>query len=120
MPVNYCDHDHETRDEIRKLPTGGGANALLCRKHFGQQMAFRRAEDIRLGRIPEQQPTWNELEVTSAAIPSKEDSIRHAAKQYHSIGSFDGDIEIDENAVVRAADGGHWVQAWLWLPQQKD
>ena len=29
-------------------------------------------------------------------------------------------LVIDDNANIRLADGGHWVAAWLWLPENED
>ena len=35
--VNHCDHGHATRDEVRVLPTSGGGNTILCRRHYGEK-----------------------------------------------------------------------------------
>jgi hypothetical protein len=61
---NYnCDGGRCVRDrgQIRVLPTGGDANALLCHACFNHEMAWRR-ERIKEG-IPYELPKWEELKV---------------------------------------------------------
>lgn len=30
------------------------------------------------------------------------------------------DVQIDDDATVSEADGGAWVAAWVWVPQDDD
>lgn len=57
--ANSCDHGHQTCDEIRSLPIGGGGNVLVCKKHYNKEMEFRR-ERISCG-IPFDLPSWEKL-----------------------------------------------------------
>ena len=66
--MNHCDHDHETRDTIRRLPIGGGAAVLLCHKHYEVEMAFRRMRTKQTGTDKWEFPAWASLEVLSASI----------------------------------------------------
>ena len=45
--MNQCDHGHETPNETRSMPLGGGANLILCRFHVVSENAYRsmRAEE---------------------------------------------------------------------------
>lgn len=40
------------------------------------------------------------------------------ARRLYAQGS-DDDIEIDDDALVSEGDGGAWVQAWVWVPNQE-
>lgn len=48
--------------------------------------------------------------------PSDADFIS-AASEKHEFGS-DGDVDIDENAVVSRSDDGAYVMAWLWVSNE--
>lgn len=48
--------------------------------------------------------------------PTLRESVRALARQYHG----DDDCEIDQDAEVLFTDGGAWVQAWVWVPQEVD
>jgi hypothetical protein len=65
---NVCDWSHDTRGEIRRLPTGGGAN-LLCHKHYLQEMTYRR-EMVNNGTWNKDDtmfPSWDSLEIYAEA-----------------------------------------------------
>jgi hypothetical protein len=40
---------------------------------------------------------------------------REAALAIHGNGD---ELEIDDGALVSQGDGGYWVQAWVWVPEQ--
>lgn len=47
---------------------------------------------------------------------SLEDAYRAAARQHH----VDGELEIDDNAVVSmGCDHGAYVQAWIWIDDRE-
>jgi len=31
----------------------------------------------------------------------------------------ENDIEIDDDAKISVAEGGAWVQAWVWIPEEE-
>ena len=31
----------------------------------------------------------------------------------------DGDIEVDDDASISPSEGGTWVQAWVWVPDDE-
>ena len=47
--------------------------------------------------------------------------IEAARKHYLSLDgiAYDQNVAIDDNATIREADGGHWIAAWLWLPDEE-
>lgn len=53
---SYCDFGHEC-NETRRLPLGGGGNAILCHKHYRQELAHREPDDTRGF------PTWESLDI---------------------------------------------------------
>lgn len=42
--INYCDYGHETSEETRMLPIGGGANVIVCRKHYWEERNEQRKQ----------------------------------------------------------------------------
>lgn len=66
-PVNHCDHGHETRGEIRRLPISGrGMNqsaVLVCYTHFREEIAYRNERARQTGRDKWEFPEWTDLEV---------------------------------------------------------
>lgn len=66
--MNQCDHGHETRGEIRILPTGGGGNMHVCRAHFDHEIAYRqrRKRELR-GGDEWWLPSWESLQVAYPA-----------------------------------------------------
>lgn len=61
-----CDGDHcrYVRGEVRKLPLGGGANAILCRTCWAHEMAFRIKRNMELSKdCWFDLPRWEDLEV---------------------------------------------------------
>jgi len=81
--MNTCDHGHDTSEEVRLLPFGNG-NLILCRKHYNDEMKFRREEnqekfpsrifwenDTTLRNIPHvnayETPSWYNLKVYDAS-----------------------------------------------------
>lgn len=56
-----CDGDKCTEhSEVRMLPTGGGANRILCHKCFQHEMAWRADENRRVAN-PYALTTWKRL-----------------------------------------------------------
>lgn len=58
----WCDWGHQT-DRAKVLPTSGGANAIICRRHFYAEMYFRAQRNRKLDE-PDRWKTgikWNEL-----------------------------------------------------------
>jgi len=51
-----------------------------------------------------------------------EDFRREARERYTGHGGTfdDGDIDIDEEAVVSESDEGAYVQAWVWVPRKDE
>jgi hypothetical protein len=41
------------------------------------------------------------------------------ARALYEVGS-DDNIEIDDNAQINAAEGGTWVAAWVWVPDEEE
>lgn len=68
VPKNTCDHDHDTRDEIRRLPTSGSTAVLVCRKHYLEEIKFRRERNLVDGIEKFDLPRWEDLEVYEEAI----------------------------------------------------
>lgn len=56
--INYCDFGHQTKNEIRRLPTSGDAAMLVCRLHHQHEMKYR-AEN----HPNDPRPEWSDLEV---------------------------------------------------------
>ena len=61
MKTYTCDSGHDVSTPCRVLPTGGTGNAILCHKHYTEEMAFRRS-CIAEGRAFEL-PKWEDLKV---------------------------------------------------------
>jgi len=59
------------------------------------------------------------LEGVSEAEMEKELRRRELVKRaLYRYGAYNNDdIDIDENAQVSEAEGGAWVQGWLWIPE---
>jgi hypothetical protein len=60
-----CDGAHCTLPdgEVRKLPTGGGANLILCHACFDHEIAYRRERNRELGQDAQfDLPLWSQLE----------------------------------------------------------
>lgn len=66
--MNHCDHNHETSGEIRRLPTGGDAAVLVCRRHFDAEIAHRVERSKQTGRDKWDFPAWDELSVDQFAV----------------------------------------------------
>lgn len=63
---NFCDHNHETTEEVRLLPTSGGAlhgNMIVCRRHYEAELDYRRATKSTLGKEWDAFPAWDSLKV---------------------------------------------------------
>ncbi len=65
--MNFCDHNHDTRAEIRALPLGGGAHLNVCAYHWEHELNYRRK--ALKATLPEDLPKWESLQVVSEAIP---------------------------------------------------
>lgn len=62
--MNYCDHGHETRGEIRRLPLGMDPHhgaLLVCHAHYQQEMAYRRERGRETGMDKWTFPAWATL-----------------------------------------------------------
>lgn len=59
-----CDNDKCTSPtgEVRKLPTGGGGNLILCHACYVHELRFREERNKELGRDAFLVPAWVELE----------------------------------------------------------
>lgn len=57
-------------------------------------------------KLPPRQPTLRETE----------EAIRNQAEAFYA----DGDLQIYPDAEIRPAEGGNWVQAWVWVPNEED
>jgi len=64
--TNYCDHGHETQEEVRYLPLGGGARIITCRRHWESELRFRK--ETGKARGSEDLPSWGSLEIESSAV----------------------------------------------------
>lgn len=63
-----CDNDKCSRSngEIRVLPLGGSANALLCQTCFHHEIRYRQERNKELGEAFQfKLPTWESLKVYS-------------------------------------------------------
>lgn len=50
--------------QVRKLPTGGSSNAILCRACFERELVWRRERNRELEKSAQfDLPKWEELEV---------------------------------------------------------
>lgn len=45
--MKYCDFGHEAK-KVRRLDTGGGSGAFLCKKHWEQEMRWRKQRNKEL------------------------------------------------------------------------
>lgn len=43
--VKYCDYGHETTGSVRRLPTSGDSGAYLCKRHWNQEMRWRKGKN---------------------------------------------------------------------------
>lgn len=43
----YCDYGHEAT-KVRRLNLGGGAGVNLCKKHWNEEMAYRKKRNKEL------------------------------------------------------------------------
>lgn len=67
--MNLCDYDHETKNEIRRLPLSveDSSAVLVCHKHYLKEMRAR-YEWITEDNRPFDLPTWESLEIYSEAL----------------------------------------------------
>ena len=64
--MNSCDHDHQTRDEVRLLPLSDEphhGNVIVCRAHYKIELAFREERAKDTGRDKWDFPAWETLKV---------------------------------------------------------
>lgn len=65
--LNTCDHGHETHGEVRVLPLGSteySSNLIVCRHHYGVEMAWRRERNKTLGESAKfELPKWADLKI---------------------------------------------------------
>jgi hypothetical protein len=58
------DGERHTLGQVRVLPTGGGGNAILCRRCFEHEIGFRRERNKELDKgCRFDLPTWDALKV---------------------------------------------------------
>lgn len=62
--------------------------------------------------------TESERALLANAIEAEwaESPLIERARELHQ----DEDTEIDDNASTSEADGGTWVQAWVWVPNDEE
>ena len=65
--MNTCDHGHQTTGEIRALPLAGGANLLVCHRHYLHELDWRRMRARETGIDKWLFPEWESLEITEAS-----------------------------------------------------
>lgn len=58
--MNVCDHDHETADEVKLLPLGGGANIIVCYHHYTVEISSRLFKLAKWG-VDVSLPEWDNL-----------------------------------------------------------
>ena len=59
-----CDNCGTAAREVRSLPTGGWANAILCRQCFAAEISYRKDRNAELGNWTKfALPTWDSLKV---------------------------------------------------------
>lgn len=61
--LNLCDWGHETRGEVRLLPTGGDGNALACLGHYNEAI-----ENWQENFPHIETPEWESLKIVNEAI----------------------------------------------------
>ena len=57
LEKNQCDHGHETIQQVRLLPYGGGGNIIVCKLHYLKEIKFR----SEMGW--EEKPSWESLKI---------------------------------------------------------
>lgn len=71
MTKNWnCDNDkcRDAHGEVRKLPSGGDANMILCHDCFDYEIVWRRYRNKELGKDAQfKLPRWDDLEVYDAS-----------------------------------------------------
>lgn len=60
--MNHCDWNHETKLEIRRLPTTSDGAVLCCKYHFQQEMRWWKE----LGTAPDVK--WTDLEIVEERV----------------------------------------------------
>ena len=60
--MNRCDWNHETRSEIRRLPTSSDGAVLCCKVHFLQEMKWWKE----LGT--DKNTKWEDLEIVEEMV----------------------------------------------------
>ena len=71
--------------------------------------------DQLVGHIKQHFPAMNCLGV-QLFCPATGDQIQRARDEYCDDSC---DLAVDDDVGTSEADGGTWVQAWVWLPDQK-
>lgn len=65
-PLNSCDFDHQTTEQVRLLPTSGGplhSNMIVCRKHYEHEIKYRRDMGARGYSDMNPFPEWESLKI---------------------------------------------------------
>lgn len=68
-PYNSCDGAHDTLGEIRRLETGGGAGALLCKDCYKRELRWRLTRIF--DGVEYDMPRWEDLKVDQEAINAR-------------------------------------------------
>ncbi len=70
--MNPCDYDHETKEETRLLPIGGGGNTITCHFHYSKEIWERIEWARERGQTIEEDyqflPSWESLKVYAEAV----------------------------------------------------
>jgi hypothetical protein len=69
------------------------------------------------GSVEDCRKAFEELKRARADTTFASDEEIERARDQYALGS-DDDIEVDDGALSSQADGGTWVQAWVWLPDE--
>lgn len=60
---NLCDGGHATNAQVRKLPTGGDGQALLCFHCYVKEMIYRQELNAEQGTAAFELPLWKDLKI---------------------------------------------------------
>ena len=60
--INSCDGGHLTKEEVRVMPIGKDANAIVCNKCFEKETKFQKYKEKKYGTIFTF-PKWEDLKI---------------------------------------------------------
>lgn len=94
------------RAKLRDYWRSGVTSGFMCADQAAALQSLRNNHAALINRITGKQLSeWME-----------EIRYREAA---HTLHVKDGTLEIDSNAEISRGDGGAYVQAWIWVPQDQ-